>query len=83
MLKEEEIKIFEHDLVPKHILLSDQEKEEVMKKYGIKKLNQFPKIIKSDPAVVPLKAKVGDIIKIIRKSEKAIETIYYRVVIEG
>lgn len=82
-MKEEEVKIFEHDLVPKHILLSNQEREEVMKQYGIKKLNQFPKIIKSDPAVISLKAKVGDIIKIIRKSETAIESIYYRVVIEG
>ena len=82
-MKEEEIKIFEHDLVPKHILLSDQEKEGIMKQYGIKKLNQFPKILKSDPAVVPLKTKTGDIIKIIRKNEAAIESIYYRVVIEG
>lgn len=54
-----------------------------MKMYGIKKLNQFPKILKSDPVVGTLKAKPGDLVKIIRKSDTAKESIYYRVVIEG
>ena len=75
--------MFEHELVPKHVVLSEEEKEKVMKKYGINKLNQFPKILKSDPVVRTLKAKPGDLIKIIRKSSTAKESIYYRVVIEG
>ncbi len=75
--------LFEHELVPKHVVLSEEEKEKVMKKYGINKLNQFPKILKSDPVVRTLKAKPGDLIKIIRKSSTAKESIYYRVVIEG
>jgi DNA-directed RNA polymerase subunit H (RpoH/RPB5) len=33
--------------------------------------------------VIELKAKPGDLIKIIRKSDAAKESIYYRVVIEG
>jgi DNA-directed RNA polymerase subunit H len=63
--------------------LSEKEKENVMKMYGIKKLNQFPKILQSDPVIKILKAKPGDLIKIIRKSDTAGESIYYRVVIEG
>jgi len=71
-----------HELVPKHILLSAQEKEETMKKFGIKKLSQFPRISESDPIVKKLNAKLGDLIKIIRKSDTAKESIYYRVVSE-
>lgn len=78
----EEIDISNHELVPKHILLSQQEKEEVMKNFGIKKISQFPKILKTDPVVQLLNANPGDLIKIIRKSDTAKESIYYRVVIE-
>ena len=77
------LNVFNHELVPKHILLSEEEKKNVIKKYGIKKLSQFPRILKSDPAVKLLGAKVGDLIKIIRKSNTAKESIYYRVVVEG
>lgn len=79
---ETEIDLFKHELVPKHILLSDKEKEDVMKVYGIQKLNQFPRIVKSDPIIQILEAKAGDLIKIIRKSESGKESVYYRVVIE-
>ena len=82
MIMKTEIDISNHELVPKHILLSQQEKEEVMKNYGIRKISQFPKILKSDPAVQTLEAKPGDLIKIIRKSDTAKESIYYRVVVE-
>jgi len=76
------INLFDHELIPKHIVLSEKEKEEVINKYGIKKLNQFPKLLKSDPIVQLIKANPGDLIKIIRKSNTAKESIYYRVVIE-
>ena len=71
-----------HILVPKHILFSEKEKEEVIKKYGIYKLNQFPKILKTDPIIQILGAKEGDLIKIIRRDSSGKESIYYRVVIE-
>jgi len=77
------INLFNHKLVPKHIVLSDKEKQEVMKRYGIKKLSQFPKILKSDPVAQMLKTKTGDLIKIIRKSDTNKESVYYRMVIEG
>ena len=70
-------------MVPKHVILTAEEKKKVMKMYGIKKLNQFPKILKSDPAIKLLKAKPGDLVKIIRKSDIIGESIYYRVIIEG
>jgi DNA-directed RNA polymerase subunit H len=73
--------VFEHKLVPKHIVLSKEEAEEVLKKYHIKPY-QLPYIKKSDPAVKEIGAKPGDIIKIIRKSPTAGEAIAYRYVIE-
>ena len=66
-----------HVLVPPHIKLSEDEKREIIEKYG--PLHRFPKIKLSDPALKGLKVKVGDVIKIIR-SEKE---VYYRVVVEG
>lgn len=80
MLKEFDIR--EHELVPKHEILNEKEKEELLKKYGIT-LRQLPRILISDPMVKVLNAKIGDVIKIIRKSPTAGETVYYRVVVKG
>ena len=44
---------------------------------------KFPKILKSDPIARMINAKIGDLIKIIRKNNTGKESIYYRVVIEG
>jgi DNA-directed RNA polymerase subunit H len=43
--------------------------------------SKLPKIRKMDPAL-PEGAKIGDIIKIARKSATAGQAIYYRVVVE-
>jgi DNA-directed RNA polymerase subunit H len=76
------IDIEKHKLVPKHIILNEQEKEEVLKKYGIS-LKQLPRILVSDPIIKLLNGKPGDVVKIIRKSPTAGEAVYYRVVIKG
>jgi DNA-directed RNA polymerase subunit H (RpoH/RPB5) len=77
-----EIDINKHELVPKHILLGAQEKEVLLKKYGIT-LRQLPRMLASDPLVKLLNCNVGDVVKIIRKSETAGDTEYYRVVVKG
>jgi len=77
-----EIDISKNELVPKHFVLSEKEKEELLKKYGIT-LKELPRILSSDPMVKKLGAKPGDVIKIERKSPTAGKTIYYRVVIRG
>ncbi|MEM2842612.1 MAG: DNA-directed RNA polymerase subunit H [Candidatus Bathyarchaeia archaeon] len=73
--------IFEHELVPKHIVLSKEEAEEALKKYHIKPY-RLPYIKKNDPAIKEIGAKPGDIVKIIRKSPTAGEAVVYRYVIE-
>lgn len=77
-----EFDITKHDMVPKHELLGEKERDEVMKKFGIT-LRQLPRIVDSDPMVKILNAKIGDVVKITRKSETAGEAEYYRVVIKG
>jgi len=71
----------DHDLVPEHVLLSPQESEEVLASYGIK-APQLPKIHINDPAAKEIGAKVNDIIKVIRRSPTAKESVFYRLVID-
>lgn len=76
---EKEIDILKHELVPKHIILNEEEKKEVLKNLQIES-QQLPKILTIDPVVKEIDAKEGDILKIIRKSPTAGESIYYRIV---
>lgn len=74
--------IFEHELVPKHEILTSSEKEELLAKYRVKPY-QLPRILTSDPAAKAIGAKPGDIIRILRDSPTAGKHIAYRYVVEG
>jgi len=74
--------ILYHDLVPEHTVLSEQESNELLKRYDIK-IDQLPKIISTDPAAISIGAKPGQIIKIKRKSRTALSAIAYRLVVES
>lgn len=69
-------------MVPKHIILNDEEKNNVLKKYRVM-LRQLPRILITDPAIADKTPKIGDVIKIIRKSQTAGESVYFRVVVGG
>lgn len=73
--------IFEHKLVPKHEILTQEEREKVLAEYRVKPY-QLPQIKTSDPAVKAIGAKPGDILRITRKSQTAGEHIAYRYVVE-
>ncbi len=68
--------LMKHVLVPKHVIASEKEKEEVIRKYG--PLKYFPKISVKDPVVKQLGAKPGDLIRIERPDSVV---PYYRVVV--
>ena len=74
-------KLDKHSLIPKHSKLSDTQKEKLLENYNIS-ITELPKIAKTDPAIISLNGKPGDVIKIIRKSQTASEAIFYRVVID-
>ncbi|NQU98624.1 DNA-directed RNA polymerase subunit H [Candidatus Woesearchaeota archaeon] len=69
-----------HILVPVHLKLSDKDKKALMEKYNVD-IKELPKISIKDPAISHLDAKERDVIKIIRKSSTAGETVFYRGVI--
>jgi DNA-directed RNA polymerase subunit H len=75
------VEIIKHELVPKHEILSNEERETVLKKFDAAE-NQLPKILLSDPVVEMIGAKIGNVIRITRKSPTAGEAIYYRVVVK-
>jgi len=76
------VKILEHELVPKHEVLSPEEALKVLKKLGITP-DKLPWIRASDPVARAIRAKPGDIVKITRKSPTAGETVVYRYVVPG
>lgn len=73
--------IFEHDLVPKHEILSEKEREQLLAQYKVQPY-QIPQIKANDPAVKVIGAKPGDILKITRRSQTAGEYVAYRYVVE-
>lgn len=72
--------ILDHELIPKHEILSEKEVKDLLVEFKIEK-NQLPKILDTDPVVIELKAKVGEVLKIIRESPTAGTSNYYRVVV--
>jgi len=83
MVKDEkEINVLKHELVPKHRIISEEEKKELYKKYGIRGKN-LPKISVKDPVAKAIEAKLKDIIEITRKSSTAGKTKYYRIVVSN
>lgn len=69
-----------HMLIPKHELISNEDKENLLNLYKIKE-SQLPKILSSDPVSRYFGAKKGQVFKITRTSETAGEYIYYRIVV--
>ncbi len=74
--------LFEHAMVPKHEILSDKEKEELLQKFKVRTF-QLPYIRVSDPAVKAVGARPGDIVRISRNSPTAGKYYAYRFVVEG
>ena len=71
--------ITHHEFVPKHIILSKEEENEVLDKYSTN-INKLPKIFKSDPVARYYGMKSNQICKIIRNSPEVGDYIYYRLV---
>lgn len=71
-----------HELVPSHEKISAEEKQNLLSSMNISFKN-LPKIYRDDPAIKEMDVKIGDIIKVARRSSTAKETIFYRGVVDA
>jgi DNA-directed RNA polymerase subunit H (RpoH/RPB5) len=80
-IKQLQFNILNHSFVPQHIIMSQEEVNEVMKYYNILDLSQFPDISRFDPVARAICLRPGQVCRILRPSKTAITTTYYRVCI--
>ncbi len=70
-----------HVYVPKHEIMTKKEAEQVLKEYNCN-ATELPLIFVTDPAIIGLGVKPGDMIRITRKSGTSGISLYYRYVVE-
>lgn len=66
--------------MPKHVLLTKKETQDLLKKYQVSVID-LPQMFEKDPVAIAIGAKEGDIVKIIRESKTTVKSVnYYRYV---
>ena len=80
-IKRLQFNILKHTLVPPAFILNDQEVNDLKIKYNMKSLMDLPEISRFDPQALALCLRPGQVIKIDRKSDTALEYNYYRICI--
>jgi len=71
--------ILNHQYVPNHTILSENEVDEMMKKYNVTEKSQLPDISRYDPVALAIGMRPGEVCRIDRPSKSAISSLYYRV----
>lgn len=76
------VDIYEHQKVPKHVLLTAAEKAELLDSLKIEE-DLLPKMQRHDPMARYLGLHVGDVVRIHRVSMTVAHDIYYRIVVDS
>jgi DNA-directed RNA polymerase subunit H len=74
------VDVSNHELVPEHTVVDDDELSEALDEYDIGRTD-LPKIKRADPAL-PNSAEVGDVVRIVRDSRTTDEAVTYRLVVK-
>lgn len=77
-LKRLQFNVLDHELVPKHRILNNEEHQVFLKKYNIRLPSQIPEISRFDPVALCIGLRPGSIVHITRPSKTAIKGDYYR-----
>ena len=77
-LKRLQYNILNHNLVPEHIIMTEEEKLDVKKKYNIIDDSKFPEISRFDPVSTLIGLRPNNLCKIIRPSKTSITSEFYR-----
>ena len=75
------LNVLDHDMVPDHQIMSEEEVSALLTTYNIT-TEQLPKVFHDDPAVKTIGAEADDVIRIIRKSHTAGRAESYRLVVK-
>ena len=78
-IKRLQFNILDHTLVPEHRLMNEAETHEVMQKYNIMHVEQFPEISRFDPVARVICLRPGQVCHIVRPSKTSITSDYYRI----
>ena len=79
--KKNPILVPDHVYVPKHEIMIKKEAQKILDEFNCTP-TELPLIFVTDPAILGLGVKPGDMIRITRKSGTAGESTYYRYVVE-
>ena len=77
-LKRLQYNILNHSLVPQHIIMTEEEKLDVKKKYNVIDDSKFPEISRFDPVSTLIGLRPDNLCKIIRPSKTSITSEFYR-----
>ena len=81
-IKRLQFNIIKHSLVPPHRILSDEEVEQIKRRYNIKDNSQFPEISRFEPVAQAIGIRPGQVCEILRNSKTSIISIYYRICVQ-
>ena len=78
-IKRLQFNILNHELVPKHVVLTKEQDIEFRKKYNVMNDLQIPAISRFDPVALALCLRPGEVCKITRPSRTSVTSTFFRI----